>query len=1467
MLLVDLGCGTNKPNNFVGVDICAGSEVDIIADLNQEFPFLDNTVDEVRAHDAIEHLKDKIHTMNEIWRICKPDAKVDIFVPSTDGRGAFQDPTHISFWNINSFLYYCVDFPHYIELCRKYGFLGAFKVTKLENQESPNRVIHVKAELTVVKSQSNLSVLTLQSNARDVKQQQQGASFTYSEWHQKDSAKKFITDEIITPFSNSRIFKDLEVERIKYPLIEPALEETYRPFWSVMIPTYNNTKYLEKTLRSVLEQADAPEVMQIEVVGDCSSENDIEAIVRRVGEDRISFHRQSKNLGLVANWNACIHRAHGHWVHILHQDDLVMPGFYSSLREALEKEPNVGAAFCRHSYIDEKDNCLFLSLLERETSGILSGWLELIATMQRVQFPSIVVRRDTYEKLGGFCLQASSAADWEMWKRIAAHYPIWYEPQILACFRLHSSSESSRLTKTGTNVADTLKAIEISRSYLPKILANELSSKARDYYAFDALNRASRMLDKRDLAGAISQIREGLRCSGSPRVINSLTAILTGTELDTTLVQTPSLSEDCHINNALSADIGCSAGTTKTIKEKALVFFPHNPYPPRTGAHQRCLSLLNGLKGLGYEVLLFGSTLITDSPWPVDRIDDLSNSLGIDVEVYQGTQADQQFMTQVIAHSKAVVNWEMYTPPGLCERFRQVFAQLKPDVVVINYALWGKLAIGNEFRSAIKVIDTIDLYSLNIQMRAALNRYLGTAPFTPDKVEPELVEENFFSNLQLDALPDEYQIYDQYDYTIAIAPREAQLIREHTQRTHVEYVPMTSTTEPLNNTYTSEPLFAVGPNPFNLQGYLYFTKKVLPTILHELPEFSLRVVGSSCQHFVPVAGIKLSGFVPNLNQLYSESRFAVCPLIGGTGQQVKIIEAMAHGITVIALRSVAESSPIQHGINGFVADNAEEFAEYSIQLFRDQALCRQMGQAARKTISENFSGDTLLEKLDFLKPEKLQKQKIKLEIELLQIMIDGVFFQLYKTGIARVWQSLLEEWVANGFAQHLIVLDRAGTAPKIPGIRYRSIPAYDYSNTEGDREMLQQICDEEGADLFISTYYTTPVSTSSVFMAYDMIPEVVGADLNTPMWQEKHYGIQHASAYVAISENTARDLVRFFPDIAPDSITVAHCGVELTFSPVDSESVSCFRAKYGISKPYFVLVGVGSGYRDSYKNTILFFKSFSKLHSRQAFDIVCTGGGLLEDELRAYTSGGTVHMLQLADDELRAAYSGAIALVYPSKYEGFGLPIVEAMACGCPVITCPNASIPEVAGEAALYVHDQDVDGLADALCDIQKPSVRNSLVAAGLDQAKKFSWSRMANTVSAALIEATLLRLNLKEINLIAFPDWSQPEESLLAELASVVRAVVAHPEHNRTTLLIDTSGIPEEDANLALSSVAMHLLLEEDLDVADGPEISLIGELSEMQWEALLPHIQARIVLEHESQSAIAAAGAENLSSWKLV
>ncbi|MEA3211416.1 MAG: hypothetical protein QOE70_4473 [Chthoniobacter sp.] len=346
------------------------------------------------------------------------------------------------------------------------------------------------------------------------------------------------------------------------------------------------------------------------------------------------------------------------------------------------------------------------------------------------------------------------------------------------------------------------------------------------------------------------------------------------------------------------------------------------------------------------------------------------------------------------------------------------------------------------------------------------------------------------------------------------------------------------------------------------------------------------------------------------------------------------------------------------------------------------------------------------------------------------IVVDAVFFQYYNTGIARVWRSLLSEWAATDFGKRLLVLDRAGKAPRIPGLRYLDFPAHDYGNTSSDRELIQKVCDHKNAQLFISSYYTTARTTPSALLVHDMIPELLNADLNHAMWAEKLRAIKQASLYICVSQNTANDLARFHPGIPPEKITVSHNGVG--FHQPSPERISAFRGRHGIEKPYFLI----SGGRSSYKNIIQFFKAFAQFHDeRSAYAIVCTGPGeSLQPEFAELAGNASLHLLDLPDEELECAYAGAIALVYPSLYEGFGMPIIEAMACGCPVITSPNGPLPEVAGEAALYVASHDADETYRALRLIQQPEIRNAFIAKGLNRTGMFSWQKMANEMATVL-------------------------------------------------------------------------------------------------------------------------------------
>ena len=123
---LNLGCCDNLLDGYINVDRVPGPGV-TVADLQQPWPWPDNSVAHIRAHDVIEHLADKIFTMNEIWRVLQPGGQVEIIVPTTEGTGAWQDPTHVSFWNRRSFLYYEAGNPYRERFAQHYGIKARFR--------------------------------------------------------------------------------------------------------------------------------------------------------------------------------------------------------------------------------------------------------------------------------------------------------------------------------------------------------------------------------------------------------------------------------------------------------------------------------------------------------------------------------------------------------------------------------------------------------------------------------------------------------------------------------------------------------------------------------------------------------------------------------------------------------------------------------------------------------------------------------------------------------------------------------------------------------------------------------------------------------------------------------------------------------------------------------------------------------------------------------------------------------------------------------------------------------------------------------------------------------------------------------------------------------------------------------------------------------------------------------------------
>jgi GT2 family glycosyltransferase len=286
-----------------------------------------------------------------------------------------------------------------------------------------------------------------------------------------------------------------------------------RPKWSVMIPAYNCSRHLADTLESVLAQDPGPELMQIEVVDDASDDGP-DRVVADVAHGRVQLYRQPRNVGAASNFNTCIARARGEIVHLLHGDDWVRPGFYAALERGLG-DAEASAAFCRYIGADEKGHWHSLAPLERRSPGIIPDWLDRIGQGQRLQTPCMAVRRSVYEAVGGFDARLDGCEDWEMWVRIAARYPVWYEPEPLAVYRVHSSSLSGGQLRTGRDVRQLRRAVELNRALLPPEREQEISRAAQAAIAGAALRRARRLLDAGDARGMWAQTREAWRTDRS----------------------------------------------------------------------------------------------------------------------------------------------------------------------------------------------------------------------------------------------------------------------------------------------------------------------------------------------------------------------------------------------------------------------------------------------------------------------------------------------------------------------------------------------------------------------------------------------------------------------------------------------------------------------------------------------------------------------------------------------------------------------------------------------------------------------------------------------------------------------------------------------------------------------------------------------------------------------------------------
>ncbi len=294
------------------------------------------------------------------------------------------------------------------------------------------------------------------------------------------------------------------------PVIEPVNAVGERPLWSVMIPVFDCIQFLPGVLHDVLAQAPPPEMMQIEVIDDCSTDGDVAALVKEIGKGRIGYFRQQKNSGSIRNFETCLRRSRGHRVHLLHGDDRILSGFYKEVDSLFVRFPEAGAVFTNYSFISREGSVIqFQKENLADVPTLLPNFITQIGKTQLIQPPAIVVKRDVYEQLGGF-YAVKFGEDWEMWCRIAQRFPIAYSPKVLAQYRIaNTGGISYKAFQTGENFEDIKKVIDIIQHYLPSAQKEKIVEFAKEHYSISCIRLANMLLlTKPDVA--LIQTRKAL---------------------------------------------------------------------------------------------------------------------------------------------------------------------------------------------------------------------------------------------------------------------------------------------------------------------------------------------------------------------------------------------------------------------------------------------------------------------------------------------------------------------------------------------------------------------------------------------------------------------------------------------------------------------------------------------------------------------------------------------------------------------------------------------------------------------------------------------------------------------------------------------------------------------------------------------------------------------------------------------
>lgn len=304
-----------------------------------------------------------------------------------------------------------------------------------------------------------------------------------------------------------------------------------------------------------------------------------------------------------------------------------------------------------------------------------------------------------------------------------------------------------------------------------------------------------------------------------------------------------------------------------------------------------------------------------------------------------------------------------------------------------------------------------------------------------------------------------------------------------------------------------------------------------------------------------------------------------------------------------------------------------------------------------------------------------------------------------------------------------------GLPPKIRnGIKVKTLPKTARLRINASRLIAMPLMHAFRPDIIHETYYSdwayAPKRARRVITAYDMIHERF-SDMflqKDPITNWKKKAFARTDHVICISESTRRDLLKLF-DVPAEKVSVVYLG----FDAFDSEAEQSNKPQ---NSPYILYVGQRGGY----KNFDDFIRAYTSSEwLRNNFRIFCFGGGAftsVEKEMLTINGVNEANIQQIGGDDsvLASCYRNAAVFVYPSLYEGFGIPPLEAMSVGCPVVCSNTSSIPEVVGTAGEYFEPTSIDSIRSTIERVLQSSERQAdLTAKGFERCKLFTWEKCA--------------------------------------------------------------------------------------------------------------------------------------------